>query len=482
MKKFNKITFIIVIGIIFLLLLYKAVVLPVVCDESITAVTFVNYSIWDIIMYTNHFPNNHILNTLLTKLFVGFFGNEQLIIRLPNLLFFILYGFGIYRINASVLKEDSLYFLPATLLFVSNPYLLDYFGLCRGYGMSCALATLSVSFLITAFKDSKVRHVWIAYFLSMLASYANFTLLVFWSATTLLVLFYFISFSRKPLKKIAGQTLAIVVFTLLYLALIANPIRNMQSSNEFQFWTSLGFLQETVYPLIGYSLSGSNVIPGPRVIAILLFLIIVLNLVYTGIQIRQSDNILSGMKQPEFITTAVLLITALVSVLQCWLLKTPNLHGRTALFFYPLFITVVVAFIGILPAHKHRTGHKMLALCLAFICIFHIADRFKLNWVRDGVESVNTFEVLDFIKKDQLKEPVTLEVNWFLYHSFYYYVFTGELPWLKLGNYNEKVDINTQAEYYYIFSKDLNVVESKFECVKIIGNDRMLVKRKVEVP
>jgi len=481
-KKFNKITFIIVIGIIFLLLLYKAVVLPVVCDESITAVTFVNYSIWDIIMYTNHFPNNHILNTLLTKLFVGFFGNEQLIIRLPNLLFFILYGFGIYRINASVLKEDSLYFLPATLLFVSNPYLLDYFGLCRGYGMSCALATLSVSFLITAFKDSKVRHVWIAYFLSMLASYANFTLLVFWSATTLLVLFYFISFSRKPLKKIAGQTLAIVVFTLLYLALIANPIRNMQSSNEFQFWTSLGFLQETVYPLIGYSLSGSNVIPGPRVIAILLFLIIVLNLVYTGIQIRQSDNILSGMKQPEFITTAVLLITALVSVLQCWLLKTPNLHGRTALFFYPLFITVVVAFIGILPAHKHRTGHKMLALCLAFICIFHIADRFKLNWVRDGVESVNTFEVLDFIKKDQLKEPVTLEVNWFLYHSFYYYVFTGELPWLKLGNYNEKVDINTQAEYYYIFSKDLNVVESKFECVKIIGNDRMLVKRKVEVP
>lgn len=480
MKRINRIAFIVIIGIVFLHLLYKAVILPVVTDESITVVNFVTSSVWDIIMYTDHYPNNHILNTLITKLFVAVFGNEQLIIRLPNLLSFLLYGFGIFRINRAVLKEDSIYFLPAALLFVTNPYLLDFFGLCRGYGMSCALVTLASSYLITAFKDSRTRHAWMALLLSILASYANFTLLVFWVSATLMIWLFFILSAKGSMKRIIKPTVVIALVTVSYLALIANPIIRMNSTDEFQFWSAKGFYQDTIIPLIEYSRSGSHLIPGSHIIAAMAFIIIVTNLIYIAVHFYRSLYDPFYLRHPVFVTTAALLITVFINLLQCWLLKTPNLHGRTALFFYPLFIIVVVSFLGTLPTMRYSMIQRAIAVGLAFICIFHVIDRFKLNWVRDNWQSVNTFEVLEYLKNNHTKEPVTLVAYSYLYHSFNYYVFTGKVSWLRLEDYNERLDIHTKAEYYYIFRDDIQVLEPFFKPVKEFGNNRVLMKREKE--
>ncbi len=155
MKKINRYGFIVLLATVFVLLLYKALKLPVTNDEVPAAINYIHHTPWQIMMFVDHEPNNHILNTLLVKLSVSLFGNKQLILRLPTLLSFLVYGIGIFRINKQILKIDSIFFLPAALFFVSNPYLLDYFGLSRGYGLACALTTLSVSFLITGFSGQK---------------------------------------------------------------------------------------------------------------------------------------------------------------------------------------------------------------------------------------------------------------------------------------------------------------------------------------
>ena len=282
MKKFNYYIFIAVIVAVFSLLLYKAVTFPVVNDETATAIHYSNFSVWEIMMYPDHWPNNHILNTLITKLFIIILGNEPVVIRLPNLLSFIFYAIAIFRINKTILKENSIFFIPAALLFVANPYLLDFFGLCRGYGMSSAIATMSVSYMISGYLDSKQKHIWISYILSILASYANFTLLVFWCTISLFVLFYYFSKSTKQRLQIIKPTVILGVVTLLYLALIANPIIKMHSTNEFQYWTSKGFYRDTIYPLIQYSRSGSYMILGgmSHMIAVLVFLTIAVNCIY----------------------------------------------------------------------------------------------------------------------------------------------------------------------------------------------------------
>jgi hypothetical protein len=173
------------------------------------------------------------------------------------------------------------------------------------------------------------------------------------------------------------------------------------------------------------------------------------------------------------------MIVVIVNIVQCHLLKTPNLHGRTALFLYPLFISVFVSFLGILPVSRFRFFQKFIALSLAFICIFHMVGNFKFDWVRDWWHDADTFEVLDYLKGQQTDRPVSLKTTWFCYNSFYYYVYTGKTPWLTLEGYDKNIDTGTKAEYYYIFLEDTVKLVPEFEGVRKFGNDRILMKRKL---
>jgi hypothetical protein len=479
MKRFNQFGFIIIISTVFTLLLYKALHLPVVNDEAPTAVNYINFNVWQIMMYTDHWPNNHILNTLLVKLFVFLFGNHQLVIRLPNLLSFLVYAVGIFRINKSILKIESIFFLPAALFFVSNPYMLDYFGLSRGYGMASALATLSVSYLITGFKGSKNKHIWIGYLLSIIASYASFTLLDFWCGTSLMVLFYFFSISEKQYKRLFRPAVILFIISLLYLALIANPMIKMHSTNEFQYWSSKGFYLDTIYPFIEYSRSGSHLILNPtsHLIAAFIFFTIAVNCFFIFVQLKRSHYNFTSLKEPLFISTVLLLATACINILQNHILKTPNLHGRTALFLYPLFIIVFVAFLGLWPEFKAKTAQTILGLCFAFICIFHVADRYRLDWVRDWWHDSDTLKVMDYLKTQNAGKTVSLKTTWFCQFSFYYYVYTGKAPWLDLKGYDKSIEPGTTAEYYYLFSTDEKLLEPEFEPIATYG-DRVLMKRR----
>lgn len=479
MKRINQYGFIAIMATIFTLLIIKALTLPVVNDETPTAVNYFHYPIWQIMMYTDNWPNNHILNSLFVKLFIFLFGNSQLVIRLPNLLSFILYGFAIFRINKTVLKIDSVFFLPAALFFISNPYMLDFFSLCRGYGMASALATLSVSYLITGFERSEDKHIWIAYLASILASYANFTVLLFWSGTSVMMLFYFAK-SGLTLKKILRPVLIMFGITVLYLALIANPMIKMHSTNEFQYWTSKGFYWETIHPFIEYSRRGSHLILNPtsHLIATFIFITILINCIFIFTRFKRSNYSFAGLKQPLFVATVLLLTTVGINLFQCLVLKTPNLHGRTALFFYPLFLIAFVCFLSLLPAAKARTGQRVIAGCFAFICIFHMADRFKFNYVKDWWHDSDTLKVMAYLQAENANKPVSLKTTWFCYNSFYYYVKTGKEPWLDLKDYDKSIELNTNAEYYYIFSDDAKILESRFEPVKIYG-DRVLLKKRI---
>jgi hypothetical protein len=258
MKKINYYSFIILFGLIFLLILYNVIFVPITHDETNTIWFYCSFNPWKIMMFPDNVPDNHILNTLLAKGSMLLFGKEQWAARLPNLLSFLLYACAIFRINKTVLKSDSIFFIPAAILFIANPYLLDFFGLCMGYGLSYALCTLSVSYLISGYSALNKKHIWTALALSILASYANFTLLVFWCATAIVVWFYFFAQYKSKQGQLRKPTLIIFISSILYAALIAVPLIKMNSTNEFQYWTSAGFYSETILPLIIHSLYGSH--------------------------------------------------------------------------------------------------------------------------------------------------------------------------------------------------------------------------------
>lgn len=110
----------------------RAIRVPLTFDEAGTyqrylAADFV--SIFDFELATNHF-----LNTVLAKACYLAFGDTEVALRAPNLVGYAMYaGFSVLLLRA--LTRRVIMFAGFLLLNL-NPYLLDFFGLCRGYGLS----------------------------------------------------------------------------------------------------------------------------------------------------------------------------------------------------------------------------------------------------------------------------------------------------------------------------------------------------------
>lgn len=479
--KINHSAFILIYTFTFLLILYKVFSIPITHDEGSTTVTYSNFSIWQIMMYPDAWPNNHILNTVLTKIFLLLFGNDQWVVRLPNLLSFLLYAFGVFRILKTALRSESIFFIPAALLFVANPYLLDFFGLCRGYGMSAALATLSASYLITGFANLNNKNIWIGFFISFLASYANFTLLVFWAASVMLSWFYFFGLFRDKKGSLLKPTFIVIISCLLYAALIAIPIYKMQSTGQFQYWTSSGFYSDTMLPLITHSLYGSRyfLFPPAEIIAFLIIIILVINCVLIFIRFKNSHFRIKSLFHPLCIATAIVVLTAGISIIQGIVLHTPDLNGRTALFFYPLFMIAFVTSLESFSKEKSGFVGKGISILITFVCLIHMAGAINLKSVREWWFDVNTFKVIAYLDKSRNHQNTSLATNWLFNPSFYFYKYTGKTPWLDLKYYNRNLDPNTSATYYYVMAEDYEILKFKFEPVVKFDEGCWLLKKRL---
>lgn len=473
--KIQILGFVAIYATIFSVLIYKAFTLPITHDEAWTLLDYTKFSTWEIMMYPDAWPNNHILNTLLAKYSCAIFGMHDWSARIPNLLFFIVYGWGVFRFLRITLRDKMYFFLPASLIFILSPYFLDFFSLCRGYGISSALTMLSLSFFVSAFTYRKKKHIWWAITLAILASYANFTVLVFWAAALMVAALYFLVF-KKTWKECFKYWGILAGTSLLYLALIAMPIYKMKTTNQFEFWTSNGFYQDTVLSVVHSSLSDSGVFTRADWIAksvvftvLALWLVVILALV-------QSRFKAEAFRKPIVIVGVVLLFAVGVNLLQTSLLGDPNLNGRTALFLLPIFSAFAVTGLLLVPKGRFRSVGPVIAGLIVFVAIQHLTTTVRLNSFREWRFDAHTFEVLEKIKPKRGGE-VTLETHWLFNNSFRFYVINEELPWLKVVEYNAKINVESVADYYYLPAEETLLLEGRFQKVTEYQGGAVLMKR-----
>lgn len=464
------------------ILIYKAMYVPVTHDEVPGPTHYCNFSVWDIMMFPDNSPNNHILNTLLTKLAMFLFGNAQVVVRLPNILSFGLYFYAAYQICAVLFKKDNLLFFGGLALFLCNPYLLDFFSLCRGYGISNALLLTSVLFSLKAYLYQKEQAIWLSLVFAVLASYANFTLLVCWCAVNMTSFLFFVNqyVLNKKFLKLIRKTGLLLVGVLAYGALIYTPIHKMQSTDQFAPWQSNGFFKDTIVNLIENTLYGSKMIDIP---AKYLALLVVLSFSLSGAILffqwgKQGWE--KVHKTPLFVAFALLGLTTLVNILQTVILDTPNLTGRTALLFLPLFSFLLVSMLFYLAGFSIWSARIISSVIIIF-GILHLFRTVTLDRVREWWYDVNTFQVINTIKKDaQLKEmPVQLRTYWVFYPSFDFYTLTGKAPFLDIGDYSKDIDTTNHYDYYYIFDSEYHLLKNNYDILeKYDGGGRLLLKHK----
>jgi len=477
LSTFNTLAFIVSYLLIFGLILYKVFNVPITHDEVGTILFYNNFSFWDIIMLPGSSPNNHILNTVLVKVLTSFFGNSLFIVRLPNVLAFVVFSIAVFRLVKNIFTLESIFFVAASTLFIANPYLLDFFSLCRGYGLSIAFLTLSLSYLFDGFKTLNNKQVWKALMFAIVACYASFTLLVFWVAISLIVIMYFALKYKGKLKQQFKKISLLILLNTLFLILIAVPIYKMNVANEFVHWTSNGFKEDTIKLLVMLSLYGSEKINMFDAIVTGIIAVIIADAIYLSYKIVQTKFNKVIFFTPLFVAVSLILLTVIVNLVQVWFLETPNLVGRTALFFYPLFIVVFISTIDLIIKNKSKLRALILSLGIILFSVYHLLSTVMPSKVKEWWYDAYTVEVINFIKNQSDGNEVIIETSWLFNPSFQYHVQKEGEGWLSLEPYSKELDLKTDALYYYIQKEDYTKLKNQFYISKKYG-DNFLLKRK----
>jgi hypothetical protein len=112
----------------------RALRVSITIDEAATFLVYIKGGI--LALFNFNEANNHFLNTLLSKIFTMVGGNHDFVLRLPNLLGYVAYlAFGWLLLKRYVRGTAAVL---GFVLLNTNPYLLDFFSLSRGYGLSLA--------------------------------------------------------------------------------------------------------------------------------------------------------------------------------------------------------------------------------------------------------------------------------------------------------------------------------------------------------
>jgi len=142
---------------------------------------------------------------------------------------FIIYSRSIFYI----IKLKFQRYLHLAYLFVCftllNPYLLDFFSLARGYGLSVVFISLSILMLLYYFKQRRRRYLVFHFILSLLAILSNLVLI---ACSMLAIIISSLFWDRRELINILMVCLPILALSAI---LFFTSITALLDKNEFQY-------------------------------------------------------------------------------------------------------------------------------------------------------------------------------------------------------------------------------------------------------
>lgn len=221
--------------------------IPITVDEAWTLYSFVRAPLWDVITIKEPSTNNHIFNTLLVKL-TTIFSEKQFFLRLPNLLSLLLYVYGSYILSKQLISNKLLAFaLYATLL--TNFTLLDFFGLCRGYGLSIGLLTFAMGLLVRNIQhEIKNRDIHLILFSATAAFYANIAVLHVMAVVVLAT--GILLFTRNKHQSFFKRLQLPIIYTIAIIILGGLKLWKQYQLGEIFYGGSNNFIDDTIYTMM----------------------------------------------------------------------------------------------------------------------------------------------------------------------------------------------------------------------------------------
>ena len=390
---------------------------------------------------------------------------------MPNILAGIMYGLFFYLLANRLFSNNKWIFWIFLLCAFANPYLIQFFSLARGYGLSVGFLLASLYFLVTA--DKLNNKYWISVLLGALGVYANLTLLNYFVPLSCLILYNLIKDKNYTQIKLCLLIVGILS-AILYL-----PITKMIRTDQFHFWGNSGFYTDTIIPSVDAALMHNQYL-GSKTLIIFSRLIFLVTSTLALVSIFK----IVKRKSIEGYEIPILFVGAIVyNLIQFYLFKIPFLNARTSLFYFPLFIISFFVLYNKAFAQFKPYSIYLLSM-LAGCCILHITRSYNVKSSFEWWFDANNKQVIEIIRKDQLNLKIadhsSFKCNWIFQPSFAYYTLDRKVNIINSPPYNKNLDSTELVDYYYITSDDkCNWISTNYvELASFDWNTRFLMKKK----
>jgi hypothetical protein len=433
----------------------RACQLSITWDEAYSYLEFVRSRI----VYPDHYgdmsANNHLLYTWLEIHFTGWFGTNEWVLRLPSLIAHIL--FLVYAAKLVRQLNHKWLALAAFLVINLNPYLLDFFSLARGYGLSIGLMMVSIYYLYVFHKAFSNTFAGISVFFAALSVLANYVMLNYCLALMGVIVllqvyhtYHSTAARSKGLFFLRNLSVPLLIFLLL-LALVLPIGLKLRAAGALFFGGNNGFWKDTISTVIDRSFYELNyncwfqrLAKGFVVLAVLAAA------VYAGIRFFRKKISTHAL----FLITCILLIgiSAVSTIIQHHVLGTLYLIDRTALFLVVLFTVMLVFFIDELSVEQ-KWASSILYLS-ALILTIHFSFAFNLDYSLEWKPDADTKAMLADLEKikeiPKGKNNVSISIPLLFETDINFYRDVKKLTWLNTVARSKKRD---RLEDYYYLSK-----------------------------
>ncbi len=424
---------------------YRAAVLSITYDEAWTILDFVPNTIRGIFSCEPCDANNHLLHTLILKILFWFVNDRsEILARLPNVLSFLLYLHFAQRISSSLFSgwmKVLVFFL-----LIANPFLLDFFSLARGYGMSFALQLGSLHYFLSFSRHRSLKHAYLSVVLGALASLANLTQLTY--LLTLIALIMLITFISDR-EKIGRVFLGVGAIAIILASILLIPIRKMLALDAFYYGGKNGIFQDTMMSLVDHGMYTAH---DRGVVQMVLLIFVVLLIALAIAAIRRDRRVLSIPS----LMLCMLIICLLSIEIQHQLFGTRYVIDRGALYLYPIIIILLASSVQEIPAGRFK---KVIGISIVSCFVINLAMSVNFHKTDLWDFEAHTKGILTDLETIGRREDrfVTVDHSWPFRAATRYYASRGVFPHVQLltkPGGDHSVDHN--AQFYIHLGRPLS--------------------------
>jgi hypothetical protein len=456
-----RLLFICVSALAFLTILLRAYYVPFTHDEASTFFFYVqtdNYMPYKAHAYTN----NHVLNSFLTAQCYKLWGASPFVLRLPNILSFLVLVYGVYRFLTRCRTWGARLMLIAFFLLTFN--LLDFFALCRGYGISFAFMVLGLSFMQDYFQSRRFVHLACFVLSWQIALAANLALIQPLLVLTALVVVFQAGrrLLFRPASLLVHAINAFMLFKWIKFALY------YKKKGLFDSGMGSGFYDVSLKSLLDL-LYGSSHVLLQGVAALLLAGC----LFFTVRAMVVSRSVWTHFFAAPGIYLVAFLLLVLAFLLQQALFSINFPENRTVLFFYIFFALAVTFSVD----RYWGTAAREAGLVLAAISLIGFVFSFNLSKFMYPFYHVMPERFMTYLKKEQQRSPERLTVGGHLNREMNY-AFANYRAGGALNPMDVPAAMNMNCDYYYALEKEYQAFHPYYVVVFRDEWKRVLLKRK----